>query len=195
MMGGLVDILNRAALMGGSTGDETMNTFTIDDIRKFWPCYDPNKYLPEDWEGTALDILRVDTCPAKNRFWVVLRDGWIDDKTLRLFAVWCAREVLKLVDNPDPRSIAACDVAERYANGAATQQELAAARAAARAAAWDADRAAAWDATAARAAARAAAGAATGAAAWDATGAWDAAGAAAWDAQLKHLIEMLEENG
>jgi hypothetical protein len=164
-----------------------MNTFTIDDIRKFWPCYDPNKYLPEDWEGTALDILRVDTCPAKDRFWVVLRDGWIDDKTLRLFAVWCAREVLKLVDNPDPRSIAACDVAERFANGAATQQEMAAARSGA----WAAARAAAWDAT----------GAWVAAWAWDATGAWAAARAAAWawdaawDAQLKHLIEMLEENG
>ena len=72
-----------------------------------------------------------------------------NDKTARLFAVWCAREALKLIDNPDPRSVNACDVAERYANGEATKEELAAAWDAAMYAAWDA----AWD--------------AAGAAAWD----------------------------
>jgi len=133
-------------------------------------------------------------------------DSW-NDKTLRLFAVWCAREALKLIDNPDPRSVNACDVAERYANGEATDDEMAAAWDAARAAAWDAARAAAgaaawaaagaaaWDAArdAARAAAWAAARDAARAAAWAA--AWAAAGDAAWDAarakQSKKLIEML----
>ena len=60
------------------------------------------------------------------------------DKEMRLFAVWCAREALKLVDNPDPRSVNACDVAERYANGEATYEELMKARTAAYAVAWDA---------------------------------------------------------
>jgi hypothetical protein len=121
-------------------------------------------------------------------------EGW-NERTLRLFAVWCAREVLKLVDNPDQRSVAACDVAEKYANGDATQKELAAAGDAAGAAAWaaawdaarDAARDAAWD--AARDAARAAAGAAAWAAAWDA--ARDAAWDAAWDAQYKKLYDMV----
>jgi hypothetical protein len=54
------------------------------------------------------------------------------DKDMRLFAVWCAREALKLVDNPDERSINACDVAEKYANGEATDDELDAAWSAAR---------------------------------------------------------------
>lgn len=54
----------------------------------------------------------------------------------RLFAVWCARRVQHLM--ADQRSIDALDLAERYANGAATQAELAAARAAALAAAGDA---------------------------------------------------------
>ena len=77
----------------------------------------------------------------------------------RLFAVWCARRVQPA--DADPRSIAALDVAERHANGEASDGELAVARAdAARADAWDAaERAAAW------------------AAAWDA--AWAAADAAA----------------
>ncbi len=33
---------------------------TFGDILALGPCYDPSRYLPEDWEGTALDILRVD---------------------------------------------------------------------------------------------------------------------------------------
>lgn len=58
----------------------------------------------------------------------------------RLFAVWCARRVQHLMT--DPRSIAALDVAERHANGLATDVELdaaAAAVAAAAAAAWAAE--------------------------------------------------------
>ena len=180
---------------------------TIDDIRKLCPCYDPCLYLPEDWTGTALDILKFDEAPAEDRLWVVLRTGWIDDKTLRLFAVWCAREALKLVDEPDPRSVDACDVAERYANGDATDDELAAAEDAAWAAAKAAAKAAYASVAAAKAAAKAvasyaardaawyAACAAARAAAWAATcaAAWSAACDAARDAQAKKLIEMLEE--
>lgn len=97
-----------------------------------------------------------------------------NERTARLFAVWCARQALALVDNPDPRSVAACDVAERYANSEASKDELTAA--------WDAamDAAgAAWAAGDAAGAARDAAGAAARAAAWAAArdAAWAAAGA------------------
>ena len=103
-----------------------MKTFSLGDIRKLNPCYDPTRYLEESWTGTLVDILRVTDCPAEDRIWVVA--GFLDDRTNRLFAVWCARNALSLIDNPDPRSIAACDIAERYANGVATNYELAAAR-------------------------------------------------------------------
>lgn len=86
----------------------------------------------------------------------------------RLYAVWCARQVQHLLT--DARSLAALDVAERYANGIATNQELAAARDAAGDAAWGSAWAAAGD----------AAGDAAGGAAWAA--AWAAAGAAVWAA-------------
>lgn len=76
----------------------------------------------------------------------------------------------------------AVDVAERYAVGKATSDELAAARAAARAAAWDDAWYAAWD--AARGAAWDAALAAALGAAWD--DAWDAA----WATQQKLFIEF-----
>ena len=104
------------------------------------------------------------------------------EREWRLFAVWCARQVQHLMT--DARSIAALDVAERYANGQATDGEWAAARAAAWAAA-DAARAAADAAGAAAAAARAAAWAAAAAAraAEDAAGAAAAAARAAEDAE------------
>lgn len=116
-----------------------------------------------------------DQCPrADLLLWITDKLGHRpDDRTLRLFAIWCARNT-PMSDGrktgdllTDPRSLAALKVAERFANGKASQEELDDARDDAGAAAWAAVRAA-W----------AAADAAW--AAWDAAGdAADAAGAAA----------------
>jgi hypothetical protein len=111
--------------------------------------------------------------------------------------VRCARRVQHLMT--DPRSVAALDVAERHANGQATDEELKVAWDAANAA-WAAANAA-WD--AARAAALDAAGAAANAArdaAWYA--AWAtarpadaarAAGAAARDVERVEQQKILDE--
>jgi hypothetical protein len=121
-------------------------------------------------------------------------------RELHEFALWCAESVRYLM--VDSRSTTALTVKRSWLDGQATDDELAAARAAAwaaaraaaEAAAWaaarDAGEAAAWD--AAEAAAWAAARAAAEAAAWDAAGdaaraaardaARDAAGAAVWAA-------------
>jgi hypothetical protein len=106
------------------------------------------------------------------------------DKEIRLYAVWCARQMQHLMK--DPRSLAALDVAEAYANGAATDDELEAAEAEARAAAGAAAgaagaagaEAASWD--AARAASRCAARAA-----WDAAESAEAAACAAAEAAAR----------
>jgi hypothetical protein len=163
------------------------------DIRGWGPCYDPKKYVPDTWRGTAVDILRLTSVPHADRLWVVLRTELVSERVMRLFAVWCARQVQHLMK--DERSLKALDVAEAFANGNATREELSAARAAAGAAAWDAARDAAWDAArdaawaaardAARAAARDAARAAARAAARD----------AARDAQIAKLIEMVGAEG
>ncbi len=88
-----------------------------------------------------------------------LRASNCSERDARLFAVWCAREVKRLMN--DSRSIDAIDIAEKFANG----NELYAARAVARAAAkfangnstndeldaeWDAEWDAAWDAAGAK---------------------------------------------
>jgi len=95
--------------------------------------------------------------------WVTTRQGVSDDRTLRLFGVFCARSVEHLMT--DQRSRDAIDVAERFAKGEATAEELSAAWSAARAAAWSAASDAAWAA------------------------AWAAASDAAWDLQATWLRE------
>ena len=177
-----------------------------------------------DWALSQPSMADVwDNCPRVDwLLWIVDKMGKRpDDRTLRSFAVWCARNT-PLSDGrktgdllTDPRSLAALEVAERFADGQATNDELyaaqdaawdaardaaqAAARAAARDAAQAAAQAAAWDAApaAARGAARAAAWDAARDAVRDAArdaaqaAAWAAAWDAAWDAQAAHLRTLV----
>ena len=128
-------------------------------IRRFNPCYDPSELGSK--ESEYLPIVEAvekyrDKCKNKSDvIWLLCRKEFMTEKDMRLFAVWCAREALKL-DNPDERSINACNVAERFANGQADSDELAAAGDAAADAAKDAAWSMAWDAARAAAAAWAA---------------------------------------
>ena len=152
---------------------------TLNEIRKYQPCTSGWQKLLTYLGKTKADdeplliTTILDSNGLDDAIWCLRTvEGY--DREIRLFAVWCARQVQHIMT--DQRSLDALDVAERYANGEATDDELTAARAAAWAAMW-----AAWG--AARAAAWAVMWAAWGAA-WDATraAAWDAASAAAWDA-------------
>ena len=104
---------------------------------------------------------------------------WMLDATnlLHEFACQCAEDSLALVENPDPRSVKAIAVKRAWLRGEATDEDLAAARAAAWAAAGDGAAAWVW------------AGDAAGAAAW--AWAWDAAGAAAGEKQNRLLVSMV----
>ena len=77
------------------------------------------------------------TARPKWLMWVATQNGVLTDSERRRFAVWSARQVQHLMT--DERSLNAIDVADRHVNGAATDEELAAARAAACAAAYAAD--------------------------------------------------------
>ena len=179
-----------------------MITTTLNRIREHQPC-------THGWTKLLKHLGKTQADDEPLPFSIILESNGLDDalwccraepqyaKEWRLYAVWCARQVQHLMT--DSRSLAALDVAERYANGKATADELAAARGAARDAAWAAGDAAwaagdaAGDAVwAAQAAARDAAWAVAGAVAGDA--AW-AAGDAVWAAQAAEFLRVVAETG
>jgi hypothetical protein len=140
---------------------------TLDKIRANSPCASGWKNLLSNLGKTKADdeplsiITILESNGLDDALWCL---RVVDDyqHEMRLFAVDCARSVQHLTN--DQRSIAAIDIAERYANGLATNQELDAARNAAGDAARNAAGDASWD--AARDAARDAAWALAGDAAW-----------------------------
>ena len=150
-------------------------TTTLNRIKVYSPCSNGwrklLKYLGKtvaDDESLPFSVI-LDSNGLKDALWCC-RTAPEHNRVWRLYAVWCARQVQHLMT--DQRSLNALDVAERHANGQATDKELSVAWAAAKDA-WitgDAARetaqAAAW-----------AAGDAVGAAAWAA--AWAVAWAAA----------------
>lgn len=130
---------------------------TLNKIRSHHPCSDGWEKLLRHLGKTQADDdpLPLETILDSNglldAFWC-LRAVEGHDREIRLYAVWCARQVQHLMT--DPRSLAALDVSERYARGQASAEELEAARAMAAAASWEAE--ASWAARAARAASEAA---------------------------------------
>ena len=173
---------------------------TLNKIRAKSPCTEGWKKLLAHLGKTkaddeALSIITIlDSNGLDDALWC-LRAVEGSDKEIRLYAAWCARQVQHLM--ADRRSLNALDVAERYANGLATDKELAAASdaasdaSAARAAAWAARDAAAGYAGAAADAAWAARAATAWAAAAAGSAASDAADAG--DAQEKRLREVCAE--
>ena len=73
-----------------------LHTLTWADFQKFEPCYDPQERYGH-FSGTILDILKDKRIPAKDRIWAATRKGMLDDRTLRLFACKCVREVWHLL--------------------------------------------------------------------------------------------------
>jgi len=176
---------------------------TLNKIRAHAPCSDGWKKLLKHLgkrkaDDEPLNIKMIlESNGLDDALWCLQAvDG--KDKEIRLYAVWCARQVQHLLT--DQRSLDALDVAEKFANGLASKEELRSAGDAAYAAG-DVTGVAAW---AAVNAAAYAAGDATGVAAWAAVNAaawsaWsaraaagDAAQTAAKEAQTKKLIEICE---
>jgi hypothetical protein len=160
----------------------------IDFCREHRACTAGREWALATGCETMRELWARKDVPHEWRIWIATRPGVMPERDARLFACWCVRRVWHLLT--DERSREAVRVAERYARGRATEEELAAADSAAArvasAAAWEAASEAAW---AAVGAAREAAWAAASAAAWAAsaaarTAAWEAA----WAAQAKKLM-------
>ena len=107
---------------------------TLNKIREKSPCQEGWEKLLKHLGKTKADdeplslLTILDSNGLDDALWCLRAvDGY--KKEIMLFAVWCARQVQHLMT--DKRSIDALDVAERFASGQATSDELDAARAAA----------------------------------------------------------------
>ena len=162
-------------------------------MRQWNACYTDEKIaslVPE--EGLApLEIANLDI-PVEDRLRVLLREDVIPSRDLRLLACGWAESACAKTGWNDKRSLEAIAVARRFADGEATDAELAAARSAAWAAGWSP-----WLArSAAEASAEARAAAAWSAAARGSCSAWVAcseAEVAAWAEQLAAVVKVLKQ--
>ena len=107
---------------------------TLNKIRERNPCTAGWEKLLKhlgktkaDDEPLAITTI-LDSNGLEDALWC-LRAVEGEDCKIRLYAVWCARQMQHLMK--DERSIRALDVAERFAMGQASQEDLDAARAAA----------------------------------------------------------------
>ena len=78
---------------------------------------------------TMADLWPREDMRPEWREWIATRPGVLTDRELRLYACWCARQIWHLLT--DERSRTAVMVAERHADGLATDAEFTAAGAAA----------------------------------------------------------------
>lgn len=104
-----------------------MKKYTIEDVMLHYPCEDyPEERVRRLFNGRdSLDAegFAALPIPSCHRMWALIK-VCMSDRTKRLYACWCAKEALKLVDSPDSRSLRAIEVAEQYADGKATAEEL-----------------------------------------------------------------------
>jgi hypothetical protein len=94
--------------------------------------------LPQEWEGTVDDVLRLKDIPAHDRVWTVLHKRLVDDRVLRLFACACVQKMIvpqyleseSVVSGQSDLSLceSILEICERYARGDASKNELEAAR-------------------------------------------------------------------
>jgi hypothetical protein len=180
-----------------------MLTTTLSEIRKHRPCESGWKTLTEalgaEWgDKEPIPLVRIiETNGINDAVWALEACGpeAERDRIARLYACRCVREIWHLLE--DDRSRNAVEVAERFAEGKATQEALYAASSVASEAASEAESSVASEAASEAArAARAAARAAASSAAWTAASASEAARAArdaAKDKQKQILIDLLEE--
>jgi len=98
-----------------------MKKITVKDILEKVPCSEWTEERLKKKIGagkTLLEILNLRKTYARDKIWCVTR--FLDDKTNRAFAIWCARRCKTKVKEVTEY----IDVIERYYNGKATKEEL-----------------------------------------------------------------------
>ncbi len=99
---------------------------TYKQILSLKPCYHPRKIgMPEDYEATIPEFIKEYRGKVKKKTdiqWILCHRDFMSEKELRLFAVWCARQVQHLT--PLSKGVSVLDIIDKYMNGYVTKKEL-----------------------------------------------------------------------
>ena len=115
------------------TIEQTNMDMTIEEFcDKHSACADGKEWALSCGAASMHELWRRKDLNPEWRLWIATQPGVFSEKELRLFGCWCVRQIWPLLT--DGRSRKAVDVAELFADGKATREELCAAGAAARAA-------------------------------------------------------------
>ena len=93
---------------------------TVVDIMKKKPCPEYTEKIIKTLIGEGKPLLELASLdiPSKDRVWIITQ--FLDDKTNRKFAIWCARQY----EPAYKEVIDYINIIERYYDGKATEQEL-----------------------------------------------------------------------
>lgn len=116
-------------------------TFDNEFIKSLHPCTVGWKNLIKhypNWSGTPLEFLELENIPIKDKQWLFLREEFLTDKELHLYACFCAESVLHIFEKKYPnykRPRQAIEAKKKWLNNKISGRELSTARRAARVAA------------------------------------------------------------
>ena len=106
-----------------NTSPHPMTDITVVDfLGKYKACIEGRQWALSTGCQTMRELWAHGGWDERHRVWVFTQDGVCDSKTLRLYAVWCAREVQSMVADISPNCV--LGLAEAYIKGHATFDEL-----------------------------------------------------------------------
>ena len=108
-----------------------IKTMTLDTVLSGRPWYQEERVrrLARGREAfSAMEILELEELSIAEKFRIVLREELIEFSVLAEFVCRCAEEALKLVKDPDPRSLAAIAAKRAWINGEIDDEQLEAVR-------------------------------------------------------------------
>ena len=99
-----------------------MKTYSVRELSAVHESFDFSIFLGTQWTGTLVDFLQVST--IFDIIKIKVATHFIDDENNRLFAVWCARKAIASIGFYQSSLSDALNIAESYAKGSASQQEV-----------------------------------------------------------------------
>jgi hypothetical protein len=105
----------------------TQKTISLDLIQSFNPCYNPSNIIDENEILSIKDAYFKYKDKVKDKqdiIWVLCRKDFLTDTQIKHFALFCAKQAVSYIANPDPIITKCIETTEKYLNGTATLDQL-----------------------------------------------------------------------